>query len=144
MESLSSPSSVGKRCCSGPVNRSRGAFRIREITAVTMTMSVTMPTGVLHFAQRAERDPAAETDKSDAGGGVDDIAKPCGKGDADEPHDHSDQQSRHDVADAVLVRCACCLAPRPGTLSRDQSNWHRVIRNNGVEHANRGDGADQQ
>src|SRR5271166_35069 len=109
-----------------------------------MTMGVTMPIAVMHFAQRAQRDPAAETDKSDTGRRVDDIAEPCGEGDSGDPNNHADQQSRHDVANAGLERCACRLAPRPATLSRDQSNRHPVIGNNSVQDANRGDRTDQQ
>jgi len=70
--------------------------------AVAMYMHVTVPTGIMHFPQRTQRDPAAETDKSDAGCRVDDVAEPCGEGNSGEPHHHSDQQSRHDVADTGL------------------------------------------
>jgi len=76
--------------------------RIGRIVALAMTMSVTMTTCVLHFAERANRNPTAETDKSDTGRRVDDIAEPCGEGDSGDPHHQSDQQSRHDVADAGL------------------------------------------
>ena len=70
--------------------------------AVAMFMSVTVPTGVTHFPQRAQRYPAPEADKSDAGRSVDDVAEPCGEGNAGEPYHHSDQQGRQDVADPGL------------------------------------------
>jgi hypothetical protein len=82
------------------VNGIGGRSRIGEIVA--MTMSVTMPTGVPDFAQRAKRDPAAETDESDTGCSIDDPAEACGEGNPGEPHNSSDQQGRHHVAKAGL------------------------------------------
>ena len=82
------------------VNGIGGGSRIGEIVAVTM--SVTMPTGVLDFAQRAKRDPAAETDESDTGCSIDDLAEACGEGNPSEPDNRSDQQRRRHVAEAGL------------------------------------------
>src|SRR3981189_1483284 len=88
----------GKALLLRSLKRIRDGSRSREIVAVAMTMSVTMPPGVMQFAQRAQRDPAAETDKRDTGCSIDEVAKPRREADSGDPHNHADQQSRHDVA----------------------------------------------
>jgi hypothetical protein len=85
-----------------PMEAIRSDPRRGQIVAVAMTMSMSRSTGVMHLAQRAKRDPAAETDNSDTGRGVDHIAEPCGERDSGHPHHNTDQQSRHNVADAGL------------------------------------------
>lgn len=92
----------GKALLFRPVKRIGDAFGMREILTVAVTVSMAMPRGVMHFEHSSNRDPAAETDKSDTGRGVYEVAKPGREGYSGEPHNHADQQCRHDVADASL------------------------------------------
>ncbi len=82
-----------------PVSRQK-----REIMAVTMAMLMTIPVSdsTMQATPCGCRDPAAERDQGEAGGGVEEMTKSSGDGDACNPNDRRDGQGREDVSDASL------------------------------------------
>ena len=57
-----------------------------------MTMRMRRVRGAMHLSQRADGDPSAETDQSDTGDIINDVAEARGKGDSGDPYCDGDQQ----------------------------------------------------
>ena len=123
-------------------------FRPVDIAAATacevMTMTVAMTAPSVQFTPSRNRDPRTEGHQRDARRRVDDMAEARRDGSTGEPNDQRNQQSREHVAEAGLERRARRLALRPASLTRNESDRHPVVRNDRVQDANGGDGADQQ
>ena len=72
------------------------------------------------------------------------MAKTGGKDDARERHGESNQQSREDVTEAGLQGSEGRFASGPSALASQQNDRHPMVGDDGMEDADRGDGADQK
>ena len=72
------------------------------------------------------------------------ICKLRRKHDAGDPNDQTDEQSRHGVARAGDERRSNDFTPRPTLLASDKRDRYPVIRYDGMQYADRGDGSDEQ
>ena len=72
------------------------------------------------------------------------MSEPCGKSDAGDPDNDGDQKGRKDMSCAGLECGAEGLASGPSLLPRNQRDRDPVIRHDGVQDANRRNGADQE
>src|SRR5665213_1469653 len=112
----------------------------REAVTVTVPMS----------ARRMEpppgrnREPATKGAQCQAGCRIDVVAETLGDGDAGKPDNQCNQQCREYMPSPGLERRARRFGLRPTALPGNERDGHPMVRNNGVQHADDSDGADQQ
>ncbi len=125
--------------------RRRLVMVVMMIVAVRMpVMMVVMPALTPDLAPGRDGDPQAEADEGEARHGIDEPAEALGERRAGDPDDAGDDQRRDDMPGAGDKRVAGRLAPRPAALAGDQRDRDPMVRNDRVQDADRGDGADQQ
>jgi len=109
-----------------------------------MAMTVPVPTVLPQIAPCGDGKPAAKGNEREARDRIDDVAEAFGEGDSCQPDDYRDKQCREDVPGPGLKRGPGGFGFRPAPLPCNQRDRHPVIRDDGVQHADRSDGADQQ
>jgi hypothetical protein len=116
------------------------SVRMEKVMAMTVPVTAMRP----EIAPGGNGEPAAKGNEGQARDRVDDVAEAFRESNPRQPHDHGDEECREDVPDPSLKRGPRCFKFRPASLSSDQRNRQPVIRDDGVQNADRTDGDDQQ
>jgi hypothetical protein len=87
----------------------------------------TMAVGAPQLAPCRDIDPAAESNESDAGGGIDGVTEPRGKSDTSRPDHNPDDESGDDMAGPGLQGGASGFGLRPAALPGKQGDRHPMV-----------------